>query len=113
MELSSKSMPDFGTELCLLDSRNLHLGKIVAALEEIGLDAKVPKSEKEFQSFFLPISATRSLADNIIVKIELHQMHTIGLKMFYEFLSLQGFVRLVAEMVKSAEEQASKQREQA
>ncbi len=90
-----------------------NLGKIVAALEEIGLDAKVPKSEKEFQSFFLPISATRSLADNTVVKIELHQMHTIGLKLIYEFLSLHGFVRLVAEMVKSAEEQASKQREQA
>ncbi len=90
-----------------------NLGKIVAALQEIGLDAKVPKSEKEFQGTFLPISATRRLADNTIVKIELHQMHTIGLKLIFEFLSLHGFVRLVTEMVKVAEEQANNQREQA
>ncbi len=90
-----------------------NLGKIVAALEEIGLDAKVPKSKKEFERLFLLISATRSVANNQLVKMELHQMHTIGLKMIFEFLSLQGFVRLVSEMVKVAEEQANNQREQA
>ncbi len=90
-----------------------NLGKIVAALEEIGLDAKVPKSKKEFERLFLLISATRSPANNQLVKVELHQMHTIGLKMIFEFLSLQGFVRLVSEMVKVAEEQANNQREQA
>jgi hypothetical protein len=90
-----------------------NLGKIVAALEAIGLDAKVPESKKEFEQFFLFISTTRSLANNQFVKMELHQMHTIGLKMIFEFLSLQGFVRLVSEMVQATEAQAITQREQA
>ncbi len=89
-----------------------NLGKIVAALESIGIDAKVPESKKEFEKFFLFISATRSLANNQLVKMELHQMHTIGLKLIFEFLSLQGFVKLVSEMLQAAEAQAISQREQ-
>jgi hypothetical protein len=72
----------------------------------IGIDAKVPESKKEFEKFFLFISATRSLANNQLVKMELHQMHTIGLKLIFEFLSLQGFVKLVSEMLQAAEAQA-------
>ncbi len=90
----------------------INLGKVVAALEEIGLDVKLPESEEEFHKSFLPISSIRKLDDNTTIKMELHQLHTIGLIMTYEFLSLQGFVRFVSDIVESGEEQARKQKEQ-
>lgn len=87
-------------------------GKVVAALEEIGLSVKVPRSEEEFHKSFLPIFIVRKLGNHTI-KVELHQLHTVGLKMMHEFLSLQGFVGCVSEFVEGAEEQARKQMERA
>ena len=44
---------------------------------------------------------------NRIAKIELHQTRAFVLKMFYEFLSLPGFVRLMSKVVKNIEEHVS------
>jgi len=73
----------------------VNLGKIVAALEEIRLEVKLPKDKEEFEQFLPPISAQRVLSDGRIVKVELHQIRSIAQKMFYEFLSIPGFVRLI------------------
>jgi len=89
-----------------------NLGKIVAALEATGLEVKLPKDEKDFGQFFLPMSAQRVLPDGRIIQIELHQMRDLALKMFYEFLSLPGFVRLMSKVVKNLEEHVSKNEEQ-
>lgn len=88
-----------------------NLGKIATALEEIGLDIDLPNNRKEFEKFFLIISTTKTLADNQVVKMELHQIYSIALKMFFEFLSLQDFVKQISEMIEIAWEQAKNQKE--
>ena len=86
-----------------------NLGKIANALEEIGLEVKLPKDEEEFKRSFLSISAKTTLLDGSVVSLELHQIHTIALKMFHEFLSLSGFVNTISQMMKNTEEQALKE----
>lgn len=87
-------------------SVTVNLGKIVTALEEIGLDARVPSTKEEFASSFLPVSLKTHLADNRTIRIDLH-IRPVVAKIIDEFLSLMGFVEQVSELVKVEMEQAN------
>src|SRR5260221_3794669 len=76
----------------------VNLGKLVAALQDSGLDARLPKDSDEFNRLFLPVSSKVSLPDNKQALVELRNLHFYGSKIAHEFLSLKGFVKLVSQM---------------
>jgi hypothetical protein len=86
-----------------------NLGKIAQSLEKIGLEVKLPKNDEEFKRSFLPISTKAVLPNGSIVAVELHQINSIVLKIAYDFLSLSGFVSMISQMMKNAEEQVLKE----
>ena len=79
----------------------VNLGKLVAALQDSGLDANLPKDSDEFNRLFLRVSSKVNLPDNKQFLIELRNLHFYGLKIVHEFLSLKGFVKLVSHMAKT------------
>src|SRR5713226_7790039 len=84
----------------------VNLGKLVVALQEIGLDARLPKDSDEFERLFLPVSTEVSLLDNKPGRMYLYNLHFYGAKLVHEFLSLKGFVGYVSQMGKDGKERA-------
>jgi len=78
----------------------VNLGKLVIALQNVGIDARLPKNNDEFSRLFLPAFVKVSLPDSKQVLIELRNLHFYGQKIVHEFLSLKGFVEYVSLMAK-------------
>lgn len=87
---------------CLAIMVFVNLGKVVEVLRNSGINARLPNDEKEFSQLFIPILQKVSLPDGNHVEIQLGS-GILGTRLAYEYLSLQGFVELVSEILHSTE----------
>ena len=86
----------------------VNLGKLVAALQSIGLDARLPKNKQEFDELFLPVSADIPLPDGTRSYAVFKGLQCYGAQMIHEFLSLRGFIKLVSSTAELTIEQVRK-----
>lgn len=84
----------------------VNLGKLVAALRTVGLDADLPPNEEEFHRTFLPVSTEIHLLDNKRLGTRFHNLYYFGAQIMHEFLSLQGFVEQVSHLANTVVERA-------
>lgn len=81
----------------------VNVGKVVEALERAGLKARMPAHEVEFNELFIPVSKQVDLPDGDRLEITNHDdtLKRLAAKIPYEFLSLDGFVSCVTQMVEA------------
>ena len=80
----------------------VNLGKVVEALRNSEINARLPHDKKEFSELFIPILQKISLPDGKHAEVQLGS-GILGARLAYEYLSLQGFVGLVSEILRSIE----------
>jgi hypothetical protein len=86
----------------------VNLGRLVEALRAAGLDARLPADDGELHRDGIPISATIDGADGVWMSLTLGGMYRYTQRIFDRFLSLDGYVRLICQIVDSAKEARSK-----
>lgn len=80
----------------------VNLGKLVEAVKSSGFTARLPKGETEF----LVVSTKISLPDGNQVEIRLGDLRMLGMKLVFEFFSVNWFVDVVHQMVNDMAEVA-------
>lgn len=81
------------------------LGRLVQALNGIGVDARLAINDEEFRRFLIPASK-RKVFGKRWVDLQLGDMRYFANKLFYEFQSLKGFTSAVCQTVETATEAA-------
>jgi hypothetical protein len=87
----------------------INLGKLVAVLQSVGLNARLPKNTQEFEELFLPLSTEILLPDGRKIHGQFVNLQYYGEQIAHEFLSLQGFVDRISAMAEVTVEQAGKE----
>lgn len=82
----------------------LNVGKIVEYLEQLGLHARYPENRSHVRHEFLRISTNVTLPSGENSVVELRNTAMFGGKLLYEFLSLEGFGKLIESIARSSEE---------
>jgi hypothetical protein len=77
----------------------ININKIVKALETIGVSARPPKNERELSSVFIPISAEVDVPGGKRLYLQGGDLNKIAAGVVFEFLSLEEFVKSVAQMI--------------
>ena len=80
----------------------VNLGRIVEAINNAGLNARLPKNEKEFSEMFIPTYTTTNTSDGTEVNIQLSGMHYFAHRILYEFITLQTFIDFLLIMTEAA-----------
>jgi len=78
-----------------------NLGKLVEALNAVGVTARLPANDKEFRQFLIPASK-RTTCGGRYVDLQFGDIRYFTDKVFYEFQSLSGFASAVAQMAETA-----------
>lgn len=79
----------------------INIGKIVEALEKIGISARVPKSQIELNELFIPFTYQAALPDGSVINIRGGNLNNIATKVAFEFMSLEGFTESVSQTIKA------------
>jgi hypothetical protein len=87
----------------------INLGKLVAALQAVGVNARLPTNKQESAKLFLPVSLEIPLPDGRKAYGRLRNLQYYGAQITHEFLSLQGFAKLITSTVEVTAEQVIKE----
>lgn len=84
----------------------MNVGKVVEALGRAGLKARMPAHEVEFNELFISVSKQIELPDGDLLEITNRggTLKALAAKIIYEFLSLDGFVSCVTQMIEDLAE---------
>ncbi len=82
------------------------MGRLVDALTSAGVDARLPRSDGEFRSRFIPVGRTVEMPTGRNSRVEVDNLHWVAAELLYHFLGLQAFAYQVAQMLNTAAERA-------
>jgi hypothetical protein len=82
----------------------INIGKIVEALERAGIEARVPDDDDELNGLFIPTGFREVLDDGSVVEIRGGNLNEHANKVGFEFMSLDGFVSCVSQLMRAGVE---------
>jgi hypothetical protein len=80
----------------------LNIGKMVEALKEAGINARLPANEDELNHQFIPITYSGKIDGDSIVTTSGGDLNEFANKVGFEFMSLEGFLSCVRQTVDAA-----------
>ncbi|HEU5382401.1 MAG TPA: hypothetical protein VFV38_43865 [Ktedonobacteraceae bacterium] len=87
----------------------INIGKLVDALQIVNIDARFPKNEQELDKFSIPVFIEIPLPNGQHLCGQIKGIQHYTAQVVHEFLSLQGFVKLISHSITITTEQAQKQ----
>jgi len=82
----------------------INTGRLVEALMERGIDARVLSDVNGFQQWLIAVDVTTVTPDGEAVSRRLEGLHSLGYELLHHFLSMPAFVEQVRQMVEQVAE---------